>query len=111
MIIFKRSDRMKMGCALILILALAVLLPAQIPDFTPPTPLLGALLHNDTAQAKQLLAAGADPNEARFQGFPPVFLAVMHQNLDLLRAMVEKGADVGARDMTGSTTLMWAAFN
>jgi hypothetical protein len=35
----------------------------------------------------------------------------MHQNLDLLRAMVEKGADVTARDMSGSTALMWAASN
>ena len=44
-------------------IALAVLsgvlcLRAQIPDFTPQTPLLGALLHNDIALAKRLLAEG-----------------------------------------------------
>jgi N-acyl-D-amino-acid deacylase len=94
-----------------LVIAFASVLPAQVPDFTPATPLIGALMHNETAEAKRLLAAGADPNGPRFLGFPPVFLPVMHQNLDLLRAMVEKGADVWARDMSGSTALMWAAFN
>jgi hypothetical protein len=103
---------MKIACSLILLLiAFAGVLPAQVPDFTPSTPLIGALMHNDTAEAKRLLAAGADPNGSRFLGFPPVFLPVMHQNLELLRAMVEKGADVMARDMSGSTTLMWAAFS
>ena len=28
-----------------------------------------------------------------------------------MRAVVEKGADLGARDRSGSTPLMWAAFN
>lgn len=94
-----------------LVIAFASALPAQIPDFTPPTPLIGALMHNETAEAKRLLAEGADPNGARFLGFPPVFLPVMHQNLDLLHAMIDKGADVWARDMSGSTALMWAAYN
>lgn len=102
---------MRIGCSFMLVIAFGSVLPAQVPDFTPPTPLIGALMHNETAEAKRLLAAGADPNGPRFLGFPPVFLPVMHQNLDLLRAMVEKAADVWARDMSGSTALMWAAFN
>jgi N-acyl-D-amino-acid deacylase len=101
---------MKIGWTLMLVIAFAPVLPAQIPDFTPPTPLIGALMHNDTAEAKRLLAGGADPNGPMFVGFPPVFWPVMYQNLDLLRAMVESGADVKARDMsTASTALMWAA--
>ena len=102
---------MKLSCTLIVIFAFAGKLSAQIPDFTPPSPLIGALLHNDLAGAKKLLAAGANPNEPRFLGFPPVFLPVMHQNLELLRVMAENGADLQARDISGSTALMWAAFN
>jgi hypothetical protein len=40
---------------------LAVGLQAQIPDFTPQTPLIGALLHNDATEAVRLLRQGADP--------------------------------------------------
>jgi hypothetical protein len=84
-------------------------LSAQPPDFTPPTPLFGAAMKNDTAQVKQLLAQGANPNEGRFLGFTPVFFPVMYQNLEMLRAMTNGGADIQARDRLGSTTLMWAA--
>jgi ankyrin repeat protein len=73
---------------------------AQVPDFTPPTPLLGAVLHNNTTEAKRLLAGGADPNQGRRIGSPATF-----------QALVEKGADVQARDGSGSTALMWVAFN
>ncbi|HTM50007.1 MAG TPA: ankyrin repeat domain-containing protein [Bryobacteraceae bacterium] len=84
---------------------------AQLPDFTPPTPLLGAILRNDTVGVKRLLAQGADPNEERFAGFPPIFFPVMFQDSEMFRILVEKGADVQLRDRLGSTTLMWAAFN
>jgi Ankyrin repeats (3 copies) len=90
---------------------LTVGLRAQIADFTPQTPLIGALLHNDMAEAKRLLEHGADPNEGRFFGFPPVFLAIQRQNLDVFQMMVAKGADLSVRDRSGSTALMWAAFN
>ena len=103
------SDRMKR--TLILALGFAGVLGAQVPDFTPPTPLVGAVLHNNTAEAKRLLAAGADPNEARLVGFPAIFFPVVFRNNELFHAMVEKGADVQARDASGSTALMWAAFN
>lgn len=95
----------------VLTLGLAWCLNAQFPDFTQPTPLLGALLYNDTAKVKQLLAGGANPNEGNFFGFSPIFLTVIHNDQELLRAFVAKGADVKARDGSGATTLMWAAFN
>ena len=100
-----------MKMTLILAIEFAALLGAQIPDFTPPTPLLGAVLHNDTAEARRLLAAGADPNEGRLLGFPGVFIPVAFRNDEIFQAMVEKGADLQARDASGSTALMWAASN
>jgi N-acyl-D-amino-acid deacylase len=91
--------------------ALSATLSAQVPDFTPKTPLIGALLHNDVAEAKRLLARGADPNESGFIGMPPIVLAIIRQDADLVRTMVASGADLNARDRSGSTALMWAAFN
>jgi hypothetical protein len=96
-------------CALAIGAALSVY--AQAPDFTPPTPLFSGILRNDVAQVKRLLGEGANPNEARFLGFPAIFFPVMNQNAEMFRVMVEHGADVGSRDRVGSTTLMWAAFN
>ena len=84
---------------------------AQVPDFTPQTPLIGALLHNDISEATRLLRQGANPSEGTFVGFPPVILAVQRHDVGLLRMMVAKGADLSARDGSGSTALMWAAAN
>ena len=92
-------------------LGAAVCLSAQPPDFTPPTPLFGAVRGNDAAAVKRLLAEGANPNEGRFLGFAPVSFPVIYQNLDALRAMVKHGADLQAKDKDGSTLLMWAAYN
>jgi ankyrin repeat protein len=87
-------------------------LPALAPpDFTPPTPLFAAVLSNNTAQVKKLLAEGANPNEKQFLGFAPISFPVLYQNLDAFRAMVEKGADIQVKDSIDSTLLMWAAYN
>jgi len=74
---------------------------AQLPDFTPPTPLLRAILRNDVAGVKRLLSEGADPNEARFAGFPPIFFPVMSQNAEMFHLMLENGADVRLHDHKG----------
>src|SRR5689334_17403254 len=76
---------------------------AQIPDFTPPTPLFRAVLRNDTAEVKNLLARGSDPNEKRFVGFPAIFFPVMNQNVDMLHAMIDRGANIRETDASGST--------
>jgi hypothetical protein len=55
------EERMKGLVTIAMACALSATLSAQIPDFTPPTPLIGALLHNDVADAKRLLEHGVDP--------------------------------------------------
>jgi hypothetical protein len=102
---------MKLATAIVVLCTSALSLCAQIPDFTPPTPLLGATLRNDTAEIRRLLATGANPNEGRFVGSPAIFFALMHQNPDAVEALIAKGADIKATDGAGSTTLMWAAYN
>jgi hypothetical protein len=102
---------MKICRILLAALGITVCLPAQIPDFTPPTPLFKAVMRNDAAEVKRLLAAGANPNEAQFFGAAPIFWALMQYNTEMVRAMIEKGADVKVTDRGGATTLMWAAGN
>jgi hypothetical protein len=73
---------------LVLALGFAMTAGAQVPDFTPPAPLFGAVLDNNTTEAKRQLAQGADPNQGRMIGSPAVFF----------QAKVENGADVQARE-------------
>jgi len=89
--------------------AVCAVLSAQGPNFTPPNPLYGAVMRNDTAEAKRWLAAGANPNEGRLAGIPPLFFGVFHHNLELVRVLIENGADIHSTDAAGSTALMWAA--
>lgn len=86
--------------------------PAQgTPDFTPPTPLIRAIMQGNSAEAKRLLSSGANPNEGALIGATPLLLAILRGDFDTARALIAKGADVKAVDRAGSTTLMWAAAN
>jgi hypothetical protein len=105
------EERMKVLVTIATACALSATLSAQIPDFTPQTPLIGALLHNDVADAKRLIEHGADPNEGQFGGLSPLLLAIVRQDVELVRLMAARGADLTFRDRSGSTALMWAVFN
>src|SRR5262245_66221570 len=102
---------MRMLAILLSACALSATLSAQVPDFTPKTPLVGALLHNDVAEAKRLLARGADPNDSGFVGMPPIVLAILRQDVDLVRMMVARCADRNERDRAGCTALLGAAMD
>ena len=102
---------MKLKRTLAVFFASAFWACAQFPDFTPPTPLIGAVMQNDTAAVKRLLDGGANPNDGRFLGAPPVLLAIMRHNAAMAQAMIAKGADVKLTDGSGATTLMWAAYD
>jgi ankyrin repeat protein len=77
----------------------------------PETPLLGAAASGDAAAVKQLLKAGANPNEGRFLGLPAVMFPLMMQNLEMFQAFVDANADLQVRDKSGATTLMWAVYH
>ncbi|MFZ9914441.1 MAG: ankyrin repeat domain-containing protein [Phycisphaerales bacterium] len=61
-----------------------------------------------TPVMEALVAAKADPNIADRQGRTPLWSAV-ETNLETARFLVEKGADVNARDQIKSSPLLWAA--
>lgn len=95
-----------------LLLVSAALFAQGPPDFTPPTPLFRAIAQGDAAQVRQLLANGANPNEARhILGFSAAMMAAGQHDVAIFRALVERGADLTVTDATGSTILMWAAAN
>ena len=77
----------------------------------PETPLLAAAASGDTPAVKQLLKAGANPNEGRLLGLPPVMFPLMMQNRDMVRAFLNAKADLRVRDKSGATTLMWALYD
>lgn len=86
-------------------------LPAQIPDFKPPTALFGAVLKNDTEAVTRLLKEGADPNEGQFFGSTALLYAIINSNKPIVQQMLARGANPKATDRHGSTTLMWAVGN
>jgi len=93
----------------LIFLALSCASFSQVPDFTPPTPLFGAVSRNDATEVARLLAGGANPNEGQMLGASPLTVALMQRNPAAAMALMAKGADVKALDGAGSTTLMWAA--
>ena len=100
---------MKISRTAMALVGLAIPAFCQIPDFTPPTPLIGAIVRSDWQAARKLLEGGADPNEGRFLGAPPLILALMQQDLATVKTLLAKGADAKIADGAGSTSLMWAA--
>jgi len=73
--------------------------------------------HLDPARAKGLLAvarllldAGADPNERQPYGETPVMFAARNGNVDAIKVLIDRKADVNAKEtVRGTTALMWAA--
>jgi ankyrin repeat protein len=70
---------------------------------------LYALWRADTAEVKDLLKKGADPNAQTVDGARPLLIAAKLRNSDLIRILIENGADVNGKDRNGMTPLMAAA--
>ncbi len=70
------------------------------------TPLHSAASDNKTAEAKRLLAAGADANARDFQGSTPLHYAAHDFGADVIPVLLAAGAaDVNAKDQNGDTPL------
>lgn len=69
------------------------------------TPLHQAGWDNNTAEAKRLIAAGADVNAVDIDGSTPTHSAAYAFGADVIAVLVEAGADVNAKNKRGMTPL------
>lgn len=65
------------------------------------TPLMVAVLVEDEAMVKQLLALGANPNARRFQGKTLLMDAIAGTDEKIVRDLLAAGADPAMRDSSG----------
>ncbi len=72
------------------------------------TPLLYAARDGRTAEAEQLLAAGADVELAEANGIRPLLMALLNNQLGVAHLLLKHGADVNADDFWGRTPLFAA---
>ena len=74
------------------------------------TPLLMASPFGSDEFVKTLLDAGANVTVREARGMTPLMLAVAtdRQNLDVIRMLIDKGAEINAKDPAGETALDWA---
>lgn len=77
------------------------------------TPLYAAIIEDREDLIKKLLDKGADPNIADSEGAFPLSEAVVRANAnpEVVRMLIEKGANVNAQEPNKNTALMFAAGN
>ena len=71
------------------------------------TPLIHAIWLTDYVLMQRLLEGGADPNERNSDNQTPLFYAV-NVDVDMVRILIDAGADIHAADTNGTTVLMWS---
>ncbi len=69
---------------------------------------MNAAWTRDVSKVKSLLARGADPNHPEYY---PLRTACRNGNLEIVKALVEAGADTGRRDDNGNSPVHYAAWN
>ncbi len=79
----------------------------------PPSnavPLDEAIRRNDVQEARRLLQAGADVNfQHLYSLWRPIYPAVMRGNLEIIKLLIEHGAQVNVLDAMGCSPLSFAA--
>ena len=69
-------------------------------------PLMVAAINGNLAMCKKLVARGANPN---LPGWTPLIYAATNNQIEVMRYLIEVGADVNAESPNGTTALMMAA--
>jgi ankyrin repeat protein len=85
---------------------------AETALLDPTAELMDALSRDDTARAKEVLKATFDVNASnRVDLVTPLMSAVRGHHEDIVRLLLEKGADINARNAENQTALMYAAWS
>lgn len=71
------------------------------------SPLCNAILKGDLATVKKFVEYGTDVNEMS-NGLTPLMLAARYNKIEILKYLVEKGADKKIQDERGNTALKYA---
>jgi ankyrin repeat protein len=58
-----------------------------------------------------LLANGADANFMDSYKAPPLYYAVVINDVDMVKALIKKTKNINLQDIDGMTSLMWAVYN
>ncbi len=97
--------------AIILLLSLVFTLPTSAADEDLGAALVEAAQQSDTALALKLIEQGADIESANRYGATVIFFAADKGNLELVKALIAKGADVNVTDtFYGANPLLWTLF-
>jgi uncharacterized protein len=71
------------------------------------TPLFVAISKGDIVAVKKFVEYGVDVNESR-NGMTPLMYAARYNNPEIAKYLIEKGADISAKDNNGFTALKLA---
>ena len=77
----------------------------------PASRLYSALLYRQTPDVRRILEEHPELANANLKGTRPLAIACESRNLELVQAVIEKGADVNAKAADGWSILFWAVAN
>lgn len=71
------------------------------------SPLCNAILKGDLASVKKFIEYGAEVNEMS-NGLTPLMFAARYNKVDIIKYLLEKGADKKIKDERGNTAMQYA---
>lgn len=74
------------------------------------TPLGNAICKGDVEAVKKFIEYGANVNETS-NGLTPLMLAARYNNVEIINLLIEKGANLRAKDEKGFTALRYAELS
>jgi ankyrin repeat protein len=90
-------------------LLLLLILPLTIAAQSLDEQLLAATRKSDAVKVKELLTQGANVNAKSPYGATPLFFACDRSNVEIVKILLEKGADVNVKDtFYGASPLGWS---
>jgi len=73
-------------------------------------PLCIAISKSDNQTAKKMIEYGADVNE-RYNKMTPLMYAARYNNVEMIKELLAKGADLSSKDERGNTAIWYAELS
>ncbi|KOS04939.1 ankyrin [Flavobacterium akiainvivens] len=81
-----------------------------VKEYGNNTPLAIAIMKGDTETVKKFIEYGADVNE-KSNGMTPLMVAARYNRVDIIKLLLDKGANLKAADEKGLTALKHAQIS